>query len=58
MGYHYDWCIIARRMTARVEEMARRLAVVDAAAPTAGPEAIDGAARDEQDRWTWAGKEP
>ena len=42
---------------ARVEEMARRLDIVDAEAPTAGPEEIDSAARDERDRWTWAGKD-
>ena len=42
---------------ARVEEMARLLDVVDAEAPTAGPEEIDSVARDERDRWTWAGKD-
>jgi hypothetical protein len=35
---------------ARVQEMARLLDVVDAEAPTASPQEIDSAARDERDR--------
>ena len=42
---------------ARVEELARLLDVVDADAPTAGPEEIDSVTRDERDRWTWVDKD-
>jgi uncharacterized protein (DUF433 family) len=51
------WAADRTTLPARMEEMARLLAIVEAGAPAVSAEEIDRALRAEREQWTWVGKE-